>query len=263
VTGVVTGAARVAIPVLVFHSVSDAAEPGLQRWTVSPASFRRTADHICASGRPSLTIGEVAACLRGERPLEPGAVALTFDDGYADTRGAVEALLERDIRSTVFVTTGWIGEPRRLTPQDVCALSALDGVELGAHSVSHPYLDELGPAALDAELIDSRRALQDLVGADVSSFAYPFGAYDLAVRAAVAGAGYIAAAAVKNAISHLQDDPLAIARWIVTADADHDRVEQVLRGQGAPAAWSRERLRTRAYRMARRARRRLARAAAR
>jgi hypothetical protein len=53
------------------------------------------------------------------------------------------------------------------------------------------------------------------------------------VRESVARAGFSAGAAVKNAITHVHDDPLAIARWTVTADASHVLVERVLRGDGS------------------------------
>ena len=52
-----------------------------------------------------------------------------------------------------------------------------------------------------------------LVSFDDVTFAYPHGAYDKRVRQAVIDAGYVSAAAVKNAFSHPADDPYAIAAW--------------------------------------------------
>jgi hypothetical protein len=91
----------------------------------------------------------------------------------------------------------------------------------------------------------------------IDSFAYPYGAYDARVRGAVIAAGYRSAAAVKNAVSHRDDDPFAIARWTVTSATPAKRLADVLDGRGVPLGWTRERLRTRAYRTARRQRRRL------
>jgi hypothetical protein len=92
----------------------------------------------------------------------------------------------------------------------------------------------------------------------VHSFAYPHGVYDRRVRQAVITGGYRSAVAVKNAVSHPADDPFAIARWTVTAGTPASRIAQVLEGESVPVAWSHERVRTRAYRMVRRGRRRLA-----
>src|SRR5919197_1456854 len=66
---------------------------------------------------------------------------------------------------------------------------------------------------LAAEVGDSRAAFEALTEWPVLSFAYPHGAYDWRARDAVIAAGYRSAVAVKNAASHLGDDPFAIARW--------------------------------------------------
>jgi len=243
------------VPVLLYHAVDVVPPTGHERWTISSPEFSQHVDVIAASGRVPLTISELADCLRGERRLERDAVAVTFDDGYADTHGAVLELLHRDISSTVYVTTGTVGSPGMLSAAQLEQLAGLDGVEVGAHSVTHPHLDELAAAQLDEEVAGSKRALEMLLGVPVTSFAYPHGLHDRRARAAVVRAGYNSAAAVKNALSHLEDDPFAIARWTVTAGTPAERLAGVLRGDGVPLAWSRERVRTRGYRAARRSRR--------
>jgi peptidoglycan/xylan/chitin deacetylase (PgdA/CDA1 family) len=169
----------------------------------------------------------------------------------------VELLRYRNLVSTVYVTSGEIGAPDRLSHQQVTDMAHMPGVEVGAHGVRHLRLDELGDDELAAELRVSKSQLEQLTGARIGSFAYPHGAYDRRVRDAVIAGGYRSAAAVKNAFSHRGDDPFAIARFTVTEATGADRIAQVLEGKGVPLAWTRERLRTRAYRTARRQRRRL------
>jgi peptidoglycan/xylan/chitin deacetylase (PgdA/CDA1 family) len=103
---------------------------------------------------------------------------------------------------------------------------------------------------------DSKQALEQMIGRRVDTFAYPFGAYDTRVRTAVIDAGFSSAAAVKNALSHPDDDPWAIARFTVSAVTSAEQIAQVLDGRGAPYAWHGERLRTRGYRAVRKLRRR-------
>jgi peptidoglycan/xylan/chitin deacetylase (PgdA/CDA1 family) len=240
------------IPVLLYHSVNDHPRRGDRRYTVSRADFARHADAVRASGRLALRVGELAAGLRGERPLPERPVAITFDDGFADTYAAVEALLRQDLPSTVYVTTGEVGAPNRLAPSQLADLAHLSSVEVGAHTVSHRRVDELDDRELADEVGVSKAQLEDFTGVDVGSFSYPHGAYDRRARAAVIAAGYDSAVAVKNAVSHPGDDPYAIARWTVTRDTPALRIAQVLEGKGVPRAWGHERLRTRAYRAARR-----------
>ena len=251
-----SGASRI-VPVLLYHSVSDHPSKD-ERFTVSTAMFEAHADAIEASGRATVTIGELARAVRGENSLPAGVAAITFDDGFADNHAAVLSLLRRQLRSTVYVTTRPLGTTDRLTSSQVAELARMSGVEVGAHSVRHPYLDELGDAEIAEEVGASKRRLEDIVQARVRSFAYPHGAYDARVRQAVINAGYHSAVAVKNAVSHLGDDPFAIARWTVTADTTPSRITEVLQGTDVPRAWPNERVRTRAYRRVRRMRRRVA-----
>jgi peptidoglycan/xylan/chitin deacetylase (PgdA/CDA1 family) len=243
------------LPVLVYHSVRATPPEGLDRWTVTPAGFTRQLDAVVASGREPLTVGELAGGLRGDVPLPPRAVALTFDDGFADNAEAIAELLGRGLRATLYVTTGFIGRPGMLSQAGLRDLATLEGLQLGAHSVTHPRLDELPAGEAAAEIGASCATLEDVIGRQVTTFAYPHGNHHRGVRAAVIDAGLDSAAAVKNAFSHPADDPFAIARWIVEADTPIARVEQVLDGEGLPLAWARERMRTRGFRAVRRARR--------
>jgi peptidoglycan/xylan/chitin deacetylase (PgdA/CDA1 family) len=251
---------NVDVPVLLYHSI-DAHPGALERpYAVAPSAFVGHANAVVTSGRVSLTVSELAAALRGERELPARPVAVTFDDGYGDNLPAIVALLERGLAATIYVTTGEIGGRNRLTPSRLDELAAFPGVEIGAHSVHHPRLDELDDAALAEEIAASKQRLEALTGCEIRSFSYPYGSYDARVRQAVIDAGYESAVAVKNALSHDSDDPFAIARWSVTREVSAERIAAVIEGEGVRRAWTRERFRTRAYRAARRSRRRLSRA---
>jgi peptidoglycan/xylan/chitin deacetylase (PgdA/CDA1 family) len=242
------------IPVLLYHSVSDRPALGHSWGTVSRAQFVSHVELLAASRRPSLTISTLACTLRGERPLVDRPIAVTFDDGYRDTYEAVEVLRRHGLCSTVYVTTGDIGRPDRLTTEQVAGLADLAGVEVGAHAVHHLRLDELDDVGLEDEVAGSKRRLEQLTSQPVDSFSYPHGAYDGRVRAMVIEAGYRSATSVKNAVSHDDDDPFAIARFTVTGATSAQRLAEVLEGEGVPLAWTAERVRTRVYRMARRSR---------
>jgi peptidoglycan/xylan/chitin deacetylase (PgdA/CDA1 family) len=247
----------VTVPVLLYHSVNDHPGCAERPYAVSPAAFAEHAEELEASGRRSCTISELAEALRGERPLAVRPLAITFDDGYADNIDAIEVLLDRGLASTLYVTAGEVGGRGRLTPSDLAELASRPGVEIGAHAVHHRRLDELNGAELTEELTVSKLGLEEMTGREVRSFSYPHGAYDAGVREAVVAAGYSSAVAVKNALSHDGDDSFAIARWTVTREVSAARLAAAIEGRGVPRAWSHERLRTRASRVARRSRRRL------
>ena len=244
-------------PILLYHSIADSPPAGQRdRFTVPPAIFDEHLAAIAASGRAAMTISEVARALTGDAPFPERAVAVTFDDGFDDTLPAVEALSARGISSTVYVTTGAIDTARGISLPALRALAGA-GAEVGAHTVTHPHLDEIRAADCMREIRDSRHDLEQRLESEVASFAYPHGSHHRRVRAAVIDAGFSSAAAVKNALSHAHDDPFAIARWTVTRETTLDELEALLDGRGAPLAWIGERYATKAFRRVRRLKHRL------
>jgi peptidoglycan/xylan/chitin deacetylase (PgdA/CDA1 family) len=93
--------------VLMYHRV---AEPGDDPWglCVSPCRFAEQMEVLARGARtvPLAALPEAVAAGRA-------AVAVTFDDGYADNLSAALPVLERyGIPATVFLATGWVGRPR-------------------------------------------------------------------------------------------------------------------------------------------------------
>lgn len=83
-----------------------------------------------------------------------------------------------------------------MTREQVRALAAGGLVEVGAHTVTHPVLSALSPEAAAREIRQSKRDLEEVLSAPVTSFAYPYGsrgAYSEQNVAAVRGAGLTAA----------------------------------------------------------------------
>lgn len=253
-----TSADSRAIPVLLYHSVAEDPGDGLAAYNATPREFEEQISALVESGRKVIPFSELGARLRQQNLDGERVSAITFDDGFADNLAACRLLAERNLPATVFVTSSYVGAPRMLDADQLRELAALPGIDIGAHSVRHPHLDAIAAAEVDREVGESRRSLESLIGQDVVTFAYPHGAYDSTVRATVERAGFVAAAAVKNALSHAGDDPLAIARWSIETGTPLTAVKQVIAGGGAPLAWRNPRLRTRAARRARRIKHRLA-----
>jgi hypothetical protein len=96
--------------------------------------------------------------------------------------------------------------------------------------------------------------LEGLLQAPVRSFAYPHGYSSEPVRRLVREAGFESACTVRNALSSIGDDPLAVARLTVRRTTSLTQIAAWLDGRGAPVAAHRELARTRAWRTYRRGR---------
>ncbi len=245
------------IPVLLYHSVASDASNGLPAYNVAPSEFIRHLELLLESGREVVPFRQLSERLRTRSFDETPLAAVTFDDGFADNLKACEALAERGIPATVFVTSSYVGKSNMLAASELQELAALPGIDIGAHSVKHPYLDSISTDRAEIEIVNSKTQLEDTLGSAVTTFAYPHGAYDRNVRELVKRCGFTGAAAVKNAISHREDDPFAVSRWSIETGVSLETLSQVLAGSGAPRGWTNERLRTRAARLVRRSKARV------
>lgn len=248
-----------AFPILLYHSVSDDPPEEIAEFAVTPAVFRRHLDLIVAGGHTPLTVSGLLDAL-GAGTLPPRPVVVTFDDGWADNYAVLAGdMAARAIPSTLYVTTGRVGrDPRHLTWRQVQQLAGA-GVEIGAHSRTHPQLDTLPVGRANGEVAGSRIAIGVALGLAVRTFAYPHGYSTPALRSLVHDAGYDSACAVNNALSGPGDDRYALSRLTLRATTPDSQVAKWLMSRGAGVAPPPDRLRARAWRTWRRARAALAR----
>lgn len=254
--------AHTRIPVLLYHAVSDDPPAWIAEFTVTAKEFEAQLDAVVASGRTPVTVGVLADHLAGRAPLPPRPVVLTFDDGFADLPGpTAEALASRRLPATAYLTTGAITRGRAclLPPAPMMALGQAPlleqyGMEVGAHTATHPQLDTLPPSELRRELREPKAVLEDVLGHEVRHLAYPHGYNSPAVRRAVAAAGYASAVAVRHALSSETDERYRIARLIVRRTHTVADVAHWMDGRGAKAAPYPDSLPTVGWRLYRRAR---------
>jgi peptidoglycan/xylan/chitin deacetylase (PgdA/CDA1 family) len=194
-------------------------------WLIEHCSCVRFGDVLAARER------------RGDpRPI----VSITFDDGYADNYEFVlPLLLEHRLSASFFVTSGFVDRDRvaverfaklrKMQPEHVKPLDwkqvieiRESGMEIGAHTHTHPNLANIGSTGLRFELEHSKRVIEDRLGHPVTTLAYPFGRPRIHVTAAVEGAagraGYDSAASIGQRGVHPTDPALRVPRIFVTND---------------------------------------------
>jgi peptidoglycan/xylan/chitin deacetylase (PgdA/CDA1 family) len=106
------------------------------------------------------------------------------------------------------------------------------GMEVGAHTDSHPNLVRLDERGLERELGQSRHLLEDRLRRAVTMMAYPFGRprvhFTASVESAVQRAGYDLAGAIGTRGVRKTDRPLSVPRIFVTNDSVEVLREKVL-----------------------------------
>jgi peptidoglycan/xylan/chitin deacetylase (PgdA/CDA1 family) len=103
-----------------------------------------------------------------------------------------------------------------LTSEEV-KLMRVAGMQIGAHTVSHPILSRLTIDQARQEIGDSKRFLEQLLGERISMFAYPNGKpgedYTPQSVDVVRSLGFDAAVSTQWGASRTGDDPLQIKRF--------------------------------------------------
>jgi peptidoglycan/xylan/chitin deacetylase (PgdA/CDA1 family) len=212
--------------IITYHTVgSEAHEDRLGLNTITVERFREHVDVLAKM--LSVPLSPLAI------PANQLKIAVTFDDGYADNLHVVAPLLvERSIPFTVFVTSDFIRGNMTgfLSPIELQELARLPGVIIGAHGRSHCNLTLCSDKQLHAELVDSKRYLEDLIGLPVASLAYPYGATDVRVRDTAQFAGYEIGTCSRFDINHVGRDALMLNRCVILSEDTQRILRQKLKG---------------------------------
>lgn len=183
---------RQEVPVLMYHDVTD--RPSVY-FDVPTGTFRRHLEQLREAGARPISLAQLHNHLAAGASLPPRAVLLTFDDGYLGQLRFAYPLLKRfGFPAAFFVHTAVIGRRTGKDHMTWAQLQALDReglVTIESHTVSHPEdLRLCSDAALERELRESKRLLEEKLGRPVRFLAYPVGNADGRVARAARAAGY-------------------------------------------------------------------------
>ena len=188
------------VAVLVYHSISQTDN----YYAVAPHMFAQHMHYLKAQYCP-VRLLEVAAFVTGQGTLPDRAIAVTFDDGYADFFTNAFPLLEKyGIPATLFVCAGNVERQALgnhlplLSWAQLRALQHSGLIELGSHALTHQTLTRLSLQEATTEIAASRAIIGQQCGISPGCFAYPKGQFNLAVVRLVEQAGYQAAVTVES-----------------------------------------------------------------
>jgi glycosyltransferase involved in cell wall biosynthesis/peptidoglycan/xylan/chitin deacetylase (PgdA/CDA1 family) len=104
---------------------------------------------------------------------------------------------------------------RTVSLEEVSRLIEPGFIDVGAHSLTHPSLPLLAKQEMEHEIVASRNACEELFGAPVRSFAYPFGDVDETTASTIRAAGFELACTTIGGAVTLQQDRMHAPRIFV------------------------------------------------
>lgn len=100
------------------------------------------------------------------------------------------SLSRKNIFSGVlYLVVNYIGTENYMNVEQILEMHNA-GWEVGSHSMNHLDLSKVNAEMARAEIVGSRKALEDMLGIPILTFAYPFGAFSKTAMNYVKVAGY-------------------------------------------------------------------------
>ncbi|MBE3609301.1 polysaccharide deacetylase family protein [Campylobacter californiensis] len=203
--------------VLMYHSIDTHKGDKFDKWRVKPEDFEKQMAWLYKNGFTSYTISEL--CDFSKLPKK--AVCITFDDGYADNfTNAYPVLKKYGFKATIYLvpnqkTNHWEEKNTKyvscmLNEDEILKMGDL--VEFGSHTMSHLNLERASLESVKDELINSKKAVENLSKKECKAFAYPYGKYNDDIACLTKDVGYKNAVIVKRGLFKSKDDKFTIKR---------------------------------------------------
>ena len=229
------------IPVLMYHKIPEKPFETKHRVFITKSDFRRHLEHFKGKGLTAITFKEYREFARGERDLRDfpdRPIVLTFDDGYRDNFVNLLPMMKEFGFKGVLFLLGDAAADYNFWDADggdhYDALMTLEekkafvqaGWEIGAHSMTHPDLTVMDEDQTRWEVEESKRRLEEDLGTEVISFAYPGGRVDERVKRTVRQAGFSFGVATDTGGLHIEDDRFQVFRVNIFP---HDKWFQIMK----------------------------------
>lgn len=200
-------------------------EPGYVRYILSETAFRSQIQWLHENSWRGLSVSEALSY-----PAEK-AVAITFDDGCeTDLIAAAPVLLQAGFRATFYVTAGFLDKPGYMSTTQLRQLHDA-GFEVGCHSMTHAYLNDLSLKELEFEIVNAKEKLQDITGCRIDHFSCPGGRYDQRTLVVAKQAGYLSVANSQVHANSPSVNPFELGRVAMMRDATTANFKRACMGE--------------------------------
>ncbi len=211
-------AGPVIAPVLLYNSVADsvADDPNYQwesNYNISTSDFYTQMLILKESGYTAVPVSLLVKAIREGADLPPKPVAITFDIGRQTIyTKAFPIMQEMGFIGNAFIPSNYLNGGGMLTTDQ--AKELIDaGWEIGSNGMNHTDLTTY--ENLGDEISNSRLALQEKLGVDITTFSY-VGIPDGSITGRVAEWGYYGAVGLLQTTEH--PAPYYIGRFEMTND---------------------------------------------
>jgi peptidoglycan/xylan/chitin deacetylase (PgdA/CDA1 family) len=161
-----------------------------------------------------------------------GRFVLSFDDGHISNHRVVLPLLAaRGWPGCFFVIAGEVGGRSMMGWRELRELADA-GMEIGSHSLTHPFMHELSLDEVRHEFAESKRRLEDGLGRAVTLASLPRGSAAPGIGAVLAELGYEAFCTSEPGVVSDATDRFAMPRIAIKRSTSPALLQNVLLDSG-------------------------------
>ena len=213
-------------PILLYHHVNVLPahmSKAMRRWSMSPDQFKAQLDWVSTHGFHTITMEELIGHLKHRLALPYKPIVLSFDDGLKEHYSVVYPILkEHHFVATFFIITGSVGHSAFMDWKQIRQMSA-DGMDIEAHTLTHPDLAILPYQQAQDEIVGSKRILERHLNKSVTVLAYPYGCYNEDVVAITRAAGYegaVSVSGINDGYLFRADESFTLQRYAIEGGED-------------------------------------------
>lgn len=174
------GASGLDSRILLYHEFTEQ-EPLPSQYGVitTPQRFETDIQYLLAEGYTFISLTDLYAFHQGNRALPKKTVILTFDDGYESNYTLIYPILKKyEIPATIFVVVSAMGNPGKLTWEQMLEMEQSGLVDIQSHSWKHEDHSALSADVLNEYMWNAMDHLDAQLGKrKIPMFAYPGGRY--------------------------------------------------------------------------------------
>ncbi|HMK63222.1 MAG TPA: polysaccharide deacetylase family protein [Acidimicrobiales bacterium] len=166
-------------------------------------------------------------------------VTTSWDDGHELDVRLADLLDRYGLAATFYVAPRYhkIQGFRPLSPTSLVTIA--ERFEIGGHTLTHPHLPRLRPARAMDEILGGKHAVEDVIGREITSFCYPYGAYRPEHLPMVAEAGFTAARTSRRGSCAVRVHPLEMPTTVHAARYRRDTWSLLRGGPSIRRGWER------------------------
>jgi len=230
---------KMEIPIIYYHKViNDESDAGRHGIYVTQKLFDEHMKFLSVRGYKTVTFEEALQIKKENRKEK--YVIITFDDGYEDNYlYAFPVLKKYNFNAEIFLVAGLdSNEWDRKDNEPVSSMLKKEqiiemhnyGIRFGSHTMNHKDLTKCTDAELEIEISGSKKHLEEKLGFEINSIAYPYGNYNNGVIDKVKKAGYAIGYATDRGPLGMHEDIFRIKRITIFPNTDKFHFARKVKG---------------------------------